>query len=198
MIHKNPQPMTAPGNGHDIVDGASRDQLLDKQLVFYQWRHGYRTAVDGLLVGAMVDSHARAVLDAGAGAGAVSLAAAYWQYQARQAQKNSGQRDGDDQVVAGVIHAVERNGDYFRLLEKNLWQENGWLGGKERFKLYHQPLHDFANGQQKKYHHQQPAPVDKGRDGVGTIAFDHILFNPPFDRATTSTAPPDDLKKQAM
>ena len=107
----------------------SRDFILNKQLVLHQHRAGYRVAVDSLLVGAMVDKTAQHLLDMGAGVGAVSLVAGFWNPET-------------------TIDAVENNADYFLLLEKNLLAENAALGGLIRFFPHHQDIHQFSTAKE--------------------------------------------------
>ncbi|MDI9313871.1 MAG: methyltransferase [Hydrotalea sp.] len=135
----------------------TRDFILDKQLVLNQYRAGYRVAVDSVLLGAMVDKNAQDVIDLGAGVGAVSLVAGFWNRQA-------------------TICAVEKNADYFSLLQKNLLHDNPLLHGGQRFSPHHGDINQFV-------------PDKK---------FCQVLINPPFDQANTTTAPPDELKSTAF
>ncbi|MGI9462246.1 MAG: methyltransferase [Alphaproteobacteria bacterium] len=102
------------------------DGILNQKLVLYQYKMGYRVAVDSILVGAMVDLSAKNILDLGAGVGAVSLVAQYWN---RLAQ----------------YHAVENNIDYFHLLKKNLLKANLSLRRGKKMTTHHCDIKTFAD-----------------------------------------------------
>ena len=83
----------------------TKDYLLKNKIIYYQYKKGYRTGIEPIILASKVDAEASKILDIGCGCGSISLILAY-------RNKNS------------YVYGWDKNNDFLLLANKNKLDNN--------------------------------------------------------------------------
>ncbi len=83
----------------------TKDYLLKNKIIYYQYKNGYRTGIEPIILASKVPSNANKILDIGCGCGSISLILAF-------RNKNS------------YIYGWDKNNDFLLLANKNKLDNN--------------------------------------------------------------------------